>query len=72
MSRKTQHVWDGEQNRPLAANRPCECGCDARGGLKGVGYLTGSNEKGEGFTIWIQNESVFQRLSDLVEAEGQS
>jgi hypothetical protein len=30
--------------------------------LKGVGYLTGSNKRGHGFTVWITDESVFKRI----------
>lgn len=46
-----QIIWNGEENRPLMACRPCECGCDTRDGSKGVGYLTGSDSTGKGFTI---------------------
>ena len=58
----TQSTWTGDRNRPLSLWRPCDCGCDSRGGLKGVGYLTGSNKRGHGFTVWITDESVFKRI----------
>lgn len=59
-------TWDGDEGRALALHRPCPCGCDEHGaekGSKGVGYLTGSDENGHGFTIWIENEVVYQRLA---------
>jgi hypothetical protein len=49
--------------------RPCPCGCDDRGGRGGVGYLTGSDAAGNGFTIWIESEEVFQRLEKLLALE---
>jgi len=61
-----QIVWEGEENRELFLHRPCSCGCDTRDGDHGVGYLTGSNSKGEGLTIWIESEEVFQRLKELM------
>ena len=61
-----QFVWVGEENRRLKLYRPCPCGCDSREGEKGVGYISGSNEKGEGVTIWIEDEEVFRRLQVLM------
>jgi len=55
-------LWQGERKRKLSVQRPCSCGCDGRGGLQGVGYLIGSDEDGNGFTVWIQSEEVFMRL----------
>jgi hypothetical protein len=55
-------VWTGEENRPLTLQRPCTCGCDDRDGHKGVGYLTGSDEDGRGFSLWIESEALYQRL----------
>lgn len=52
--------WKGEVNRAFRLQRPCSCGCDQRSGDKGVGYLTGSDSKGNGFTLWITDEKVFQ------------
>lgn len=63
---ETQITWNGDVARPLQICRPCPCGCDLRGGNKGVGYLTGSNDQGEGFTIWIQDEAVYQAIKPLV------
>lgn len=67
---KTQMIWSGAKSRPLGVCRPCECGCDQRDGYKGVGYLTGSDAKGRGFTVWIQDEKVFTRLARALEAHG--
>lgn len=59
-------AWTGEKNRPLSLRRPCECGCDRRSGNKGAGYLTGSDAKGRGFTVWIESETVFKRIAALM------
>ena len=59
-------AWTGEKNRPLSMCRPCKCGCDRRGGNKGVGYLTGSDAKGRGFTVWIESEAVFKRIAAMM------
>jgi len=48
-------TWQGDENRTLAFYEPCPCGCDDRGreqkGL--VGYLSGSDADGNGFTAWM-------------------
>jgi hypothetical protein len=56
-------VWNnGERNRQLSVYRPCPCGtCTSV--RKGVGYLSFSDTHGRGFSIWLENEEVFQRLS---------
>ncbi len=64
---KNQITWVGEVNRPLTLFRPCECGCDLRYGNTGVGFLTASDPQGNGFTIWIESEEVFQGLAREVE-----
>jgi hypothetical protein len=51
-----EFTWQGEKDRLLQVCRPCPCGCDDRGGRPGVGYLTGSDEEGNGFTIWIESK----------------
>ena len=60
-----QFIWDGEQDRPFTLARPCECGCDNRDGDKGVGYLTGSDKDGKGFTLWIEDEQVFRAIQRI-------
>jgi hypothetical protein len=55
-------VWRGEKNRLLDAYRPCPCGTCSQS-RRGIGYLSSSDAKGRGFTVWIENEEVFQRLS---------
>lgn len=57
-----QLEWNGEKNRELRLSRPCECGCDIRDGDWGVGYISGSDESGNGFTVWIDDDVVFSRL----------
>lgn len=60
-------VWTGgDENRPLMLKRPCPCGCDVRDGKKGVGYLTGSDENGNGFSLWIESEAAYERLRALI------
>jgi len=61
-----QITWQGEQNREFQLQRPCECGCDVREGAKGVGYLTGSDKSGKGFTVWIENEEVYQAIERVI------
>lgn len=58
-----QLTWRGEPNRPLSLSLPCDCGCDRREGHVEVGYLTGSDATGHGFTIWIETQAVFDRLA---------
>jgi hypothetical protein len=55
-------AWNrGEMNRQLTVYRPCTCGtCSAV--RQGVGYLSFSDSHGRGFTVWLENEEVFQRL----------
>lgn len=62
MRREFDFVWHGERNRRLGAYRPCPCGTCSRS-CRGVGYLSSSDRDGRGFTVWIENEEVFQRLS---------
>jgi hypothetical protein len=55
-------LWNGVKCRPQRVQRPCECGCDLRDGAKGVGYITGSDSEGNGFSIWITDEKLFVAL----------
>ncbi len=59
-------VWNnGERNRQLSVYRPCPCGtCTCV--RKGVGYLSFSDTHGRGFSIWLENEEVFKRLSSAL------
>lgn len=61
-------IWEGDEGRPLQVCRPCPCGCDQRGGYEGVGYITGSTEDGRGFTLWVDDEEVLERMLEVVEA----
>ena len=51
-------------------NRPCSCGCDARDGVRGVGYLSGSDAGGNGFTLWIKDEAMYRRLAAMLRERG--
>ena len=69
-SRPTDFAWEaGETNRPLGAYRVCPCGVCKRY-QNGVGYLSYSDAHGKGFTIWIQDERVFEMLEDALCNEG--
>lgn len=61
-----QITWNGEKNRPVGLRRPCDCGCDHRNGNLGVGYLTGSDENGNGFTVWVESEAVFSAIEQIM------
>lgn len=62
-------AWKGEENRKVRLQRPCECGCDERDGPKGVGYLCGSNDKGEGFTLWFDTEEQYETVRIAIGGE---
>jgi|SRR5271170_8002703 len=55
-------IWKGERNRLLDVYRPCEC-CVCSKSSKGVGYLSFSDTNGNGFTVWIKDETIFRRLA---------
>jgi hypothetical protein len=57
-------LWGGPdcaKDRPLTAQRPCSCGCDERDGPV-VGYVSGSDAKGNGITIFAPDEDTYQRF----------
>jgi hypothetical protein len=53
-----------EKHRPLQLMRPCACGCTARDGIKGVGYIAGGTGK-EYVAVWIEHEEVYKVLQGL-------
>lgn len=57
----SEYTWRGEPNKPLTLSRPSSD--ELRHGCEGVGYLTASDVRGYGFTIWIQNDTVFRQVS---------
>ena len=61
MTKKREFMWNGERNRALGVDRPCACGTCSRGTC-GVGYLSYSDASGLGFTIWVEDERIFQAL----------
>src|ERR1700722_6637893 len=65
LKKASDFIWYGERGRRLDAYRPCPCGT-CSGTHQGVGYLSSSDASGHGFTVWIQNEEVFQRLSEAL------
>jgi hypothetical protein len=55
-------IWAcGVPKQTVAVHRP-EIPWDSRG----VGYLSGSNEKGHGFTVWVPDEESYQHLRGVV------
>lgn len=62
MIHDNEFVWNNaERNRRFDVYRPCPCGtCSVC--RRGVGYLSFSDDGGNGFTIWLQDEEVFDRL----------
>lgn len=65
----TGHNPAMDHDRPLQLKRPCSCGCDARGGLPGVGYITGGGG-GAFFTVWIQEAKVYEAMREVLRAQG--
>jgi hypothetical protein len=60
-SNRSFMTWDGEKNRTLKMYRPCDCGCDrAR-----FGYLSGSDDKGNGLTIYAKSEKQYQAMRKI-------
>lgn len=64
MSNPRQLVWrKGEKKRPLSLQRPCTCGtCRSVQPEGTVGYITGSDGRGKGFTVWIESEAVYSEV----------
>jgi len=58
-----EQVGKGKPNLELKLYRPCECGCDQRDGWKGVGYLSGSDDDGNIFLLWIEDERIYTILT---------
>jgi hypothetical protein len=62
--------WNGERDRAVRLQRPCECGCDERDRSERlVGYLTGSDSNGEGFTLYMPDEATYQRFASVFGGE---
>ncbi len=62
-----ESIWkDASQTEyGMGLNRPtCTCGCCE--GKAGAGFLQGSDNKGNVFEIWIENEEVFRLLNGVL------
>lgn len=61
-------IWtEGDTNRRVSMRRPCPCGCDNRGrSTPLIGYMTGSNKDGTGFTLVVDTEDAYQALRSVV------
>lgn len=69
MEQNCDFIWVGEKNRQLNVYRACRCGVCAKSSA-GVGYLSVSDSDGNGVTIWIREEEVFQRLRRAINCTG--
>lgn len=67
VDRRNQYIWKGEPNRRLTLSRPCVCGCDSRESGNRIGYLSGSDDDGNGFSIWIEDERIYRNLEAMLE-----
>jgi len=57
--------WRGEEDREIRFSDPCCCGCDTRDNPQLLGSLTGSNDKGEGFTIRKYDEETYNHMRKI-------
>jgi hypothetical protein len=67
-------MWrDGEKNRAVRLYRVCPCGACQRGAKgKGVGFLSGSDANGDGFSLWVRNEAEYALLRKSFDEHGPS
>lgn len=69
----SQFIWERNaltskaSGKELKLKRPCSCGCDYRDGVKGVGYLIGSDGSNKGCTVWIKDEAVYAMLQKILD-----
>ncbi len=62
MSQK-QIIMKMDKNHPLEVNASCKtCG----GQPDGAGYLCGSDEEGNGFVLWIEEQEVFDIVAKVI------
>ena len=68
MSKYEDIIWLGEISRKKAVRRICDCGtCSGHAKAvapDAVGYLSWSDEKGNGVTQWIDTEEEYQTLKE--------
>ena len=65
-------VWKGEESRPARVYRFCDCStCQSQKEDGDVGYISGSTEGGMGFTVVLNDESVYHRVREVL-GEGTS
>lgn len=59
-------MWkDGQENRPVKLYNPCPCGCDLRDDRNILGYISGSDDKGNGFTLHLYTKKEIKLASKL-------
>lgn len=63
-------LWRGETSRSLALRRPCSCGCDRRSNPNAVGVFSGSLANGDGFSIVLESEELYQRIRAVIKEQG--
>lgn len=57
--------WVGEKGRRVDFYDPCPCGCTTRNHPNVLGYLSGSNDEGEGFTIMVSDQETYKRIRNV-------
>ena len=57
--------WIGAEDRKIEFFDPCGCGCDTRDNPNLLGYLSGSNDEGEGFTIRVYDEDTYKQMRKI-------
>jgi hypothetical protein len=60
---KKQFLMKMDKNHPLEVHSSCKtCG----GESDGVGYLCGSDEDGNGFVLWIEDQEVYDIVAKVI------
>ena len=57
--------WIGGEGRRIDFYDPCPCGCDTRDDPDLLGYLSGSNDESEGFTISVYDPDTYEHMRKI-------
>ena len=58
--------WKGAESRKVEFFDPCSCGCDNRDNPYLLGYLSGSNDDGDGFTLPIHDQETYDQMRKII------
>ena len=61
--------WNGRdtnKNRKVDFYDPCGCGCDTKYDPDLLGYLSGSNDDGYGFTLHIYDQDTYDKMRKII------